>query len=208
MSLTIIIAHYNAFEYNDFIQLVENNLKLNLSCIVYNKSPKLIECNPLNAKVISLPNVGREGETYLNHIICNYENLNQYTLFIQDDTNEHIINNEQFIKEIDYVIENNIQFKLMGTSWRKGMEVCIRQIVNGMNDLWTFPSVDCIQKTCKRLDISLPNVYYTETCAFFICNKDIILARPKEFYIKLREWLLEDERNGFALEHMWKIIFV
>lgn len=207
MSLNVIISHYNSFEYKDFIQFVEKNSKLNSSFIVYNKSNKLIECNSLNTNVISLPNIGREGETYLNHIISNYENLNPYTLFIQDDTDEHIINTEIFIKEVEYIIENNIKFKLMGTAWRKGMEVCIRPIVNGMNDLWTFPSVDCIQKTCKQLGIALPNVYHTETCAFFICNKDIILTRPKEFYIKLREWLLEDERNGFALEHMWKIIF-
>ena len=43
MSLNVIISHYNAFEYKDFIQFVENNSKLNSSFIVYNKSNKLIE---------------------------------------------------------------------------------------------------------------------------------------------------------------------
>ena len=81
MSLNVIISHYNAFEYKDFIQFVENNSKLNSSFIVYNKSNKLIEFNSSNVKVVSLPNIGREGETYLNHIISNYENLNDYTLF-------------------------------------------------------------------------------------------------------------------------------
>ena len=49
--------------------------------------------------------------------------------------------------------------------------------------------------------------YTTETCAFFICHKNSILNYEKKFYIKLREWLLSENSNGFVLEHIWKLIF-
>jgi len=42
---------------------------------------------------------------------------------------------------------------------------------------------------------------------FFIVHKDVIRKRDKEFYISLREWLLEDIGNGFVLEHIWALIF-
>ena len=47
----------------------------------------------------------------------------------------------------------------------------------------------------------------TPTCAFFILHKSTIYKHSKEFYINLRKWLLEDEENGYILEHIWKLIF-
>ena len=39
--------------------------------------------NEDNPNYIRLPNVGREADTYLNHIIRNYDDLAEYTLFSQ-----------------------------------------------------------------------------------------------------------------------------
>ena len=38
---------------------------------------------------ISLPNIGREGHTYLHHIISNYDSLAERTIFCQGDPFEH-----------------------------------------------------------------------------------------------------------------------
>lgn len=50
---------------------------------IYNKgtSPPSIEI-PSNAKIIALPNVGRCDHTYLHHIISNYNNLADVTVFL------------------------------------------------------------------------------------------------------------------------------
>ena len=50
--------------------------------VVYNKGVSL-------PNTITLPNVGREGHTYIYHILSNYENLDDYTVFLQGNPFYH-----------------------------------------------------------------------------------------------------------------------
>ena len=82
----IIIAHYN--QSLDWIQQFIKYEKVKI--IIYSKCtnpPQYIFGIP----VIKRLNAGREGETYINHIIKNYKTLNNadYTIFLQDDPFEH-----------------------------------------------------------------------------------------------------------------------
>ena len=82
----IIIAHYN--QSLDWIQQFIKYEKVKI--IIYSKCknpPQYIFGIP----VIKRLNAGREGETYINHIIQNYKTLNKddYTIFLQDDPFEH-----------------------------------------------------------------------------------------------------------------------
>ena len=86
--IDIVVAHYNSVEFENLIELFNKEIDSNI--LIYNKSSKNYENNQYN--YIKRENIGREGETYLNHIISNYDNLNDYTLFIQDDTDNHILN--------------------------------------------------------------------------------------------------------------------
>jgi len=52
---------------------------------VYNKGPDDLSC-PVTEK---LPNVGREGHTYLWYIIQNYDRLPEYVIFIQANPFDH-----------------------------------------------------------------------------------------------------------------------
>lgn len=204
--IDIIISYYNSCEFENFLDYFINNIDYDYKVIIYNKSNNVnYNCN--NCNIIKLNNVGREGETYLNHIIENYDNLNEYTLFIQDDTDNHIINQASFLTQIKEIINLNQQFKMFETSWRKGDVPINRTIVGGCFNLSTLPSNDSIKLACEFHNIVLPEIYTTETCAFFMCHKDIIQKRPKIFYIKMRSWLLKNDGNGFTLEHIWKIIF-
>ena len=174
--------------------------------IVYNKSGYEITLKN-NSIQKHLNNIGREGETYLNHIINNYNNLSEYTIFIQDDTNNHIGDYNKFINFCNNIINKKQQFALYPASWRVDGNVTRRTITNGTCVLHTLPSKDSIKICCEKHGINLPKQYTTETCAFFICHKNSILNYEKNFYIKLREWLLSENRNGFVLEHIWKLIF-
>lgn len=51
------------------------------SVLVYNKSDKAVAL-PARAREIKLPNVGREGHTYLHHIIHNWDRLADVTAFV------------------------------------------------------------------------------------------------------------------------------
>ena len=46
--------------------------------------------------------------------------------------------------------------------------------------------------------------YYKNSAVKYYLNN---VNHPKIFYIELREWLLGNDKNGFVLEHMWKLIF-
>ena len=209
--LDIVVAYYHNKNFIDFLNKL-NNFDYSYKIIVYDKSNKNLKSDKSFISIQKLENVGREGETYLNHIINNYDNLNEYTLFIQDDTNEHIPNYIEFIKECTHLINNKTKFKLFPCSWRINSPPIIRSIKNGMcpNDLQSVIPNNSIKESCKSNNIYLPQLYRTETCAFFICHKNVIWKHDKSFYIKLRKWLLNNKKNikkGVVLEHMWKLIF-
>ena len=80
LELQIVVARFN----ENILYL--NNFKNII--IVYNKGENDI---PSDFNSIKLPNIGRESHTYLYHIIQNYENLANKTLFIQGRINDHKI---------------------------------------------------------------------------------------------------------------------
>jgi hypothetical protein len=69
--------------YNECIDWV---MAYNDMAVIYNKGTDL-ELSFSN--VVKLENVGREGDTYLNHIIRNYSNLSKKTIFMQGDPFPH-----------------------------------------------------------------------------------------------------------------------
>ena len=76
MEFTIVISRYN----EDLEWLKEprfNNNKI----ICYNKGPNNAFYKHPNMEIIELPNVGMCNHTYLYHIITNYDNLDDLTLF-------------------------------------------------------------------------------------------------------------------------------
>lgn len=64
---------------------------------VYNKGPHLTLPYE-NTEVINLPNLGREAHTYLHHIIENYENLADMTLFLPGSVRSKPFKSEQLDK--------------------------------------------------------------------------------------------------------------
>jgi hypothetical protein len=59
------------------------------NCIIYNKGPDDLNYIPHN-KITKMPNVGREAGAYVKHIIDNYDNLDEHTIFIQAQPYDHI----------------------------------------------------------------------------------------------------------------------
>jgi len=72
---------------------------------VYNKGLDNLQYIPQN-KIIKCENVGREGATYIKHIIENYDNLDDYTVFIQGKIYDHL-----FPSNID--LSNEYLFKIL-----------------------------------------------------------------------------------------------
>lgn len=204
MTCNIVVSYYNNQNFIKLLNVFEEKFLHSHIAIIYNKSEEELTNNFMQ---IHLDNIGREGETYLNHIIQNYDNLSEYTIFIQDDTNNHLPDYYKFIRFCDNIITQKKKFALYPAYWRQNGFVVKRRIIDGIFDLHTFPSKNAIKLCCQEHNIYLPKEYTTETCAFFICHKSSILIHDKVFYIKLRSWLLSNINNGFVLEHVWKLIF-
>lgn len=74
----MVVAHYN--EDLSWIEAVRPFVRL----FIYHKGN-----NPENKDFIMLKNVGREAHTFLTHIINNYDNLADITLFMQGRISDH-----------------------------------------------------------------------------------------------------------------------
>jgi len=80
MKTEIVVARYN--ENLDWLKKIKKSKDLKIT--VYNKGP-----NDIDIPFIQLPNVGRESHTILYHIIKNYDNLADQTIFCQGDSIFH-----------------------------------------------------------------------------------------------------------------------
>ena len=88
--LHVVVAHHSEEPYYiktwiDGIRALPFVQSLGIHITIYTKgsSPSVIQEATDADEVISLPNVGREGSTYLHHILRTYENPPLFTLFAQ-----------------------------------------------------------------------------------------------------------------------------
>ena len=91
MKTEIVIARYN--EDLSWLKKLPKTIKIT----VYNKG-----LDNLDIPSIRLPNIGRESHTYLYHIIQNYDNLAEQTIFCQGDSIFHSPDFLELIKNRKY----------------------------------------------------------------------------------------------------------
>lgn len=188
----VVVSHFGSRDFELLIPLIPE-----AHFLVYDKS------GVYGGECVRIPNEGREGSTYLGHMVANYDGLAARTLFMQDDLLNHRTNLIDFVAEV----LGGGEFVQYPCTWARGRESYRRTVVDGVCDLWTMGSSDAVGRACGELGIKLPREYTTETCAFFSVSRGRVHARPKEFYARARRWVLESEANEYALEHMWRIIF-
>lgn len=189
MSFCIIVARYN--EDVKWTKQFPN-------VIIYNKGTKLDD----GYSQVFLHNVGREGHTYYKYISDNYENLADYTIFLQGRPFDHSPN---IISNLTKYINNkelSIDFELLS-----------EEIHNSSLDLESKKYWQCknIHKTWER--VFGENVGNHE-CIFgagaqFIVSKKKILKNTKEFYkniVKILEYTI-DPLEGYDIERFHKYIF-
>jgi hypothetical protein len=82
MKTEIVVARYN--ENLDWLKKIEKSKDIKIT--VYNKGQDDIS---IDVPFIKIPNIGRESHTYLYHIINNYDNLADQTIFCQGDSIFH-----------------------------------------------------------------------------------------------------------------------
>lgn len=203
MKKSLIVSHYNSLEFLDLMSELKNDFNF----FIYNKSNELLKNLSINRIEIKCDNIGREGYTYINHIINNYENLNDVNVFIQDDFYNHLFNLNHFFANFSNN-EHKEFYQFPCASRSKDYPFTIRRtVVNGCIDFGRG-NVDGIFKFSKELGIPLPEIYETEVCANFLISKNRIHRYSKEKYEEILNWLKKDIINEWTLEHSWKFLFM
>ena len=154
--------------------------------------------------VNSLPNIGRESHSYLYHILNNYNNLSDYTIFCQGDPIFHDCHFIEKINSIDSIILSHIQ---------KGFYFFAGECKEEINETYSekHPVGLPISYFLDLLfDIKIPQkISITYNCsAQFLVKKQNILNRPKSFYRFLINFVSneKDPIEGYIFERIWKFI--
>lgn len=206
-SVQVIIARYS-----EDVSWAET---LGYDYIVYDKGP-----NPLKGTK-QLRNIGREGHTYLTHIVENYDTLAGMNVFLQGSPFDHIDNRgcgtpDMLRKMIKDVVESNAHFK--GLAWfklkcdRLGHPHDLHKPENkGRWSGWgkDIPVGDIFE---RLFDAQFPNQLIVRAPAgLFAVSGERIRTRPKAFYeyaLKMFEADPDDSSNtGHAFERLWQHIF-
>lgn len=197
---------------------------LGLPCVVYNKGPRLDPAQlPPGTRVEELPNVGREGHTFLTHILAEYGRLPRHTVFLQGNPFAHLappeeppIGPEGLRARLLELAAKDLPFA--GLAW-------FRLACDGLgrpHDLadpakqgrWKGWGRDIpVGETFEALlGAPVPRKFIARApTGNMLVRADRILARPEAFYRKALALVLadpEDERNtGHALERLWQAVF-
>ena len=166
--------------------------------IIYNKGEDNIG---VEYNVVKLKNVGREGHTYYTHICENYENLDEYIVFLQGEPFHHspnLIRNLQKYTKIDQ--ERDVDFVLLS-------EMILDCDLKGCPYDVNLPLIPVYEQLFNERKVELP--FRFGAGAQFIVSKRRILSRPREFYeniVKILEYCVHP-REGNVIERFHPLIF-
>jgi hypothetical protein len=184
--MKIVVARYN--EDISWIKQFTNVL-------IYNKGNDM-DSNEYN--IIKLDNVGREGHTFYKHIYDNYDNLDEYIVFLQGDPFAHTIN---LIDKLNkYVNKKNFKYERIGYAE-------LRCWLSGCKIHKGLPIKEVYEKLFGTIKEEME--FSFTGGGQFIVSKEIILSRPKNFYLKIVK-LLEydiDPIEGYVIERINELIF-
>ena len=191
MSICIVVSRYN--ENVEWTKSFYN-------VIIYNKGTELNkpDSNHIYNEVF-LNNVGREGHTYYKHICDNYNNLADFTIFLQGDPFPH---SRDAIQKIQSYVDNkqlNVDFEFLNATLDCNLSGCRHH--SGL------PLIDVYEKLFGEKKLSME--FDFGPGAQFIVSKKNILNRSKDFYSKIVDILGYDINpiEGFVIERFHKLIF-
>jgi hypothetical protein len=185
--MKIIVARYN--ENVEWTKQFQNVL-------IYNKGNELEK----DYDQRMLNNVGREGHTYYKYIYDNYDNLEDYTIFLQGDPFPHSPNLINNLLDILSSENLNVDFKFLS-------ETILDSNLFGCFYNNNLPLSKVYEKLFNEKKDYMDFVFGAG--AQFIVSKNQILKRPRSFYLKIVE-LLQNEVNpieGYVIERFHKLIF-
>ena len=207
MKKSIIVSRFN-----EDINWLED-LKDFKKIIIYNKGKTLR--NYANFQIINLDNVGRESHTWIYHIVKNYNNLDDISIFLQGRIDD--LGCMAFLDPNDYLVNINkfgysaSRYGLLGPlhwGWNVGIEKNIKYL-----DAWKSKDISRskigFRAFSKNLFPDIPFFTATSYGGCFAVKKELILKYDLNFYKKLLKILSENKNpiEGHYMERLWCYMF-
>jgi hypothetical protein len=190
MSVRLVVAKYK--------ESVEWTKSIKHAVTIYDKSD-----SPLEGSV-PLKNIGREGETFLHHIVTHYDALDDVTVFLQGNPFEHLqllvgwrarLTPEEQARVCEKV-NNEITSESPFSSFYQ-VRYNDPNGTNGAN----------IKSTCKKYYGVEYDWFTVVPGAQYIVPKSYILSRPLSFWKSLRDGFHSGDLNGYAQEQLWWLAY-
>jgi hypothetical protein len=166
--------------------------------------------------MINLPNVGREGHTYLHHIFSNYNNLGDITIFIPGSADtypnkkndlshimEHLKNKKssavRCYRDPSY-IKGSHSFKI--DAWKSTSKENAAKANSNIQPSAERPLIEWFKKHFQHSYISAITHY-----GVVAASREDIHKRDPSFYKSILDGMLSDNpETGHFVERTWKEI--
>ena len=196
--IQIVVARYN--------ENIEWLIPYKDITIIYNKGNYEPSLNKFTT--INLENFGRESHTYLYHIINNYNDLAERTIFFQGRINDHKIleiedyfsDDKKMIGKTKFLKINDLKNKIPHYGkWKIEYE-------NGSMKKSDYTPFDWLTKIIGlNINKEVENVIWG---ANFSISKEAILKKPKKFYENIIRFIdyHKNPEEGHFIERGWYMI--
>lgn len=165
------------------------------------------EEQPLPHAAQRLPNVGREGHTYLHHIVQRYDDLADVTVFTQGDIREHVDGDPNaFLQQL---VGEARRFGASLPRWRTHAPYDFRHVT------YLGKPLDIADRcfgdwfvTYVRKEFPFPGDIAFYKNGIFAVSKALVRRRTVAYYARIRDTLLRpDPEQGHFLERAWCYVF-
>jgi hypothetical protein len=211
-NITVVVARYN-----EGLEWLKDDIFKHLTIICYNSGENEDFYKPENMKIVKIDNIGKEAYTYIYHIINNYDNLSEVTIFLPGSCDHHyrlwqvnsIIDN---VKEYNTSVffssfYNNVQKELYNFTMDY---YCSTNLENSaLNDKCILNKSDIrpFGKWYEKMfgNIKITHVNYRGILAV---HKKHITQKPDTFYkTLLSEFKKPNDEVAHYFERSWEAIF-
>ena len=197
--------------FNENLEWLEGYQNFNI--VIYNKGEKLNSNSFKN--IINIDNVGRESHTWLYHIVENYNNLDDVSIFLQgriDDLNCMSYKNPyKYLKKINKIGFAVSRLGLLGPfHWDDNVGL---PNMPKYAEQWYKNEISrskCgFRKFAKKLFPGIPIFVATSYGGCFAVKKELILSHKLSFYQNLLETVSKHKNpiEGHYLERLWCYMF-
>lgn len=199
-NIDLVIARYKEnIDWLDNISKIDSIKKIFIYEKFFDAPESTLNSNKIR---ISLPNLGRESNTYLHHIVENYDKLNDFTVFLQGDPSPH---SHHLYQRLSFISKELNSIYPLSSIETEDENHRYRYHESHPHGLYLSYFMDLLFDITLDINQTVEVSYGAQFCV----PKHIILSRPLDFYKYLLK-IVSRKPNGiepYIFERLWLYIF-